>query len=68
MTKVVCHEGFFYQGIYPGHSRYLAPSEDTEVMCEAESPNEYVCTREPGHDGDHAAHGCLGQCFERWPR
>lgn len=34
--------------------------------CSARS-NRFVCTRSPGHDGDHQAGGPGGQMYASWP-
>lgn len=67
----------------PGQSSYLPPAPDGHPECGECSPQPpfiapWTCTREEGHDGDHAAHHDLGRMMNatvehpdqiaRWPR
>ncbi len=58
-----------YPGIRPGHPEYL-PAAPFVPYCDDESqPYPYFrCTRHPGHEGDHAAHGDSDAQYARWPQ
>lgn len=35
-------------------------------LCMDKSPDDFVCTKEWGHVGEHMAHGRLGTVISRW--
>lgn len=39
---------------------------EDQPHCEVQDPSGYICTRERGHDGDHVAHGPLGENIIGW--
>jgi hypothetical protein len=51
------------------HREYLEPAVNSPC-CNEGSPDGYICTREIGHPGDHAAHMRMskenGDMIERW--
>jgi hypothetical protein len=36
--------------------------------CDCGSDKGYLCTREPGHQGDHFAENQMGQILDTWPQ
>lgn len=57
----------YYPAAGPQHADWL---DSDEPYCGAQRPNfpYYECTRQAGHEGDHAAHGSSDAMFTRWPQ
>lgn len=56
--------------IRPGEDGYIAPGPNPMASGCFGTPNDYgapVCTRDLGHDGDHAAHGTNDIMLAHWP-
>lgn len=47
-----------------GDEHYLPPGSGNPCLCRSE--DGFLCTRERGHDGDHAAHGHDDRQIVRW--
>lgn len=51
-----------------GDDQYLAlAGEVADTCCLARSPEGYVCSEEPNHEGWHRAETEDGEVFDVWP-
>jgi len=49
----------------PEKMNLYAP-DTNKVYCSHEHESGYLCTREPGHSGEHAAHGGFDNQIATW--